>query len=79
MKKLWDPKTLAEHLGISVSWIYDRTRQQGPEMIPHVKLGKYLRFDPESTAFRSWLQSHEKGSVVGLPTQRRLQVVENKE
>ncbi len=32
----------AELLRVKVSWIYERTRTNS---IPHVKLGKYLRFD----------------------------------
>jgi predicted DNA-binding transcriptional regulator AlpA len=34
----------AERLGVPLSWIYNRVRQQGPEKIPHRKCGKYLRF-----------------------------------
>lgn len=32
----------AELLRVKVGWIYERTRTNS---IPHVKLGKYLRFD----------------------------------
>jgi excisionase family DNA binding protein len=32
----------AELLRVPVSWLYERTRANS---IPHVKLGKYLRFD----------------------------------
>jgi excisionase family DNA binding protein len=32
----------AELLRVPVSWLYERTRTNS---IPHVKLGKYLRFD----------------------------------
>ncbi len=34
----------AEILRVRVSWLYERTRTNG---IPHLKLGKYLRFDQE--------------------------------
>jgi excisionase family DNA binding protein len=34
----------AELLRVKVSWLYERTRTNS---IPHVKLGKYLRFDRE--------------------------------
>ena len=43
---LVDVKEMAKMLGVPVSWIYDRTRQ-GPEVIPHIKLGAYVRFNPE--------------------------------
>ncbi|HXG66854.1 MAG TPA: hypothetical protein VNO70_17260, partial [Blastocatellia bacterium] len=46
---------LADFLNVPVGWVYKRTRQNGPELIPHIKLGKYIRFDPESREFQSWL------------------------
>lgn len=54
----WDSDlmTVAETarvLHVPVSWVYERTRRRGRERIPHIKLGKYLRF--EITAVRSWL------------------------
>ena len=61
--KLWTPENLAEFLCVPVGWIYKRTRKNGPEMIPHIKLGKYLRFDPASSAFQDWLARLE--SVAG--------------
>jgi hypothetical protein len=56
--KFWSVATLAEFLGVSKTWIYDRTRANGPEIIPHAKFGKYVRFDPESRAFQEWLEGH---------------------
>jgi excisionase family DNA binding protein len=35
---------LAKRLNVPVSWIYQRTRL-GPKAIPHVKMGKYVRFN----------------------------------
>ena len=64
--KLWTPEILASYLGVPVSWIYKRTRKHGPELIPHVKLGKYVRFDPQSEAFQQWLKKHEKKSAESL-------------
>jgi hypothetical protein len=63
--KLWKPQDLADYLGVPVGWIYDRTRALGPESIPHIKLGKYLRFDPQSPAFQEWLERHEVGAKAG--------------
>ncbi len=45
---------VAELLNVPKSWVYDRARVAGRERIPHVKLGKYLRFD--ETAIREWLR-----------------------
>jgi hypothetical protein len=61
--KLWIPEDLADYLGVPVGWIYKHTRQRGPDLIPHIKLGKYLRFDPHSAAFQNWLASHETGGI----------------
>jgi len=46
MNKLITVNQLAEILRVPPSWIYQRTRL-GPEAIPFVKVGKYVRFDPE--------------------------------
>ena len=59
--KLWMPEDLSEFLSVPISWIYKRTRRNGPESIPHIKLGKYLRFDPDSAAFQEWLSCHQAG------------------
>ena len=37
---------MATILNVPVSWIYQRTCR-GPEGIPHVKIGKYVRFNPD--------------------------------
>ena len=36
---------VAELLNVPVSWVYERTRKRGAARLPHLKLGKYLRFD----------------------------------
>lgn len=43
-RKLVAVKEMAEILNVPVSWIYQRTRLGG---IPHIKVGKYVRFHPE--------------------------------
>ena len=35
---------VATLLRVPKSWVYERTRRRGTERLPHVKLGKYLRF-----------------------------------
>ncbi len=37
---------LAKILQVPVSWIYQRTRL-GQTAIPHIKFGKYVRFEPK--------------------------------
>ena len=43
---LVDVKEMATILGVKVSWLYQRTRL-GTGVIPFVRFGKYLRFEPE--------------------------------
>jgi len=54
--RLWTVREVANYLGVPTSWIYDRTGPQSRETIPHFKMGKYLRFDPDSEEFKAWLQ-----------------------
>jgi excisionase family DNA binding protein len=35
----------ARFLNVSVSWIYEHTRDDAQDRLPFVKLGKYVRFD----------------------------------
>jgi excisionase family DNA binding protein len=36
---------VAELLNVPVSWVYEHTRERGASRLPHLKLGKYLRFE----------------------------------
>ena len=47
---------LADRLKVPASWIYQRTRCRGHDRLPHIKIGKYLRF--EEKAVQSWLGRH---------------------
>jgi predicted DNA-binding transcriptional regulator AlpA len=47
---------VATWLKVSRSWIYERTRTRGPDRLPHIKLGKYLRFDPRR--IREYVSRH---------------------
>lgn len=60
--KLLGREEIAEYLGVPDSWVYDRTRRNGPDRIPHFKLGKYLKFDPDSEEFRQWMRTQFVGS-----------------
>ena len=45
---------LAGMLRVPVSWVYEHVRLRGRERIPHLKLGKYLRF--QEAEVRAWLR-----------------------
>jgi excisionase family DNA binding protein len=54
LDELMTVSEIAGFLKVPVSWVYERTRRRGIERLPHVKLGKYLRFSlPE---VKEWLQ-----------------------
>ena len=55
MDKIVDVVGLAETLGVPQSWVYRHTRSEVPDPIPHLKIGKYVRFDTNSQVFRDWL------------------------
>lgn len=40
-------KEMAGILKVPVSWLYQRT-MLGQKAIPHIKFGKYVRFDPDA-------------------------------
>ena len=40
------PQELAAILKVPVSWVYQRTRL-GQAAIPHLRVGRYVRFDPQ--------------------------------
>jgi len=46
-KVLVDVHEMAEILNVPVSWLYQRTRK-GQEGIPHMRVGKYIRFIPQT-------------------------------
>jgi excisionase family DNA binding protein len=60
MDKLLTVDELAELLAVPRSWIYERTRRDGPEIIPHFKVGKYVRFRLED--IQAFLRSKRCGT-----------------
>jgi excisionase family DNA binding protein len=51
---------MAEKLDVPVSWIYSRTRTNE---IPHLKIGKYVKFDPEKVML--WIQEQSETNLEG--------------
>lgn len=54
MERLLTVGEVADLLQVGPSWIYERTRRRGADRLPHIKLGKYLRF--EEDAIRAFLE-----------------------
>jgi excisionase family DNA binding protein len=43
-------REVADLLQVPSSWVYERTRRRGLEQLPHLKIGKYLRFEESALA-----------------------------
>jgi excisionase family DNA binding protein len=44
---------IAAALRVSRSWVYERVRKRGRDKMPHIKIGKYLRF--RLNEVRNWV------------------------
>jgi len=53
---LLTPREVAEMLRVPISWVYERTRRHGTARLPHLKIGKYLRFRKEDVL--GWLDEY---------------------
>lgn len=51
-----DSAELAARLNISESWVRDQVRTRAIEVIPHVRLGKYVRFRWGSPELETWAE-----------------------
>lgn len=56
---------VADLLRVPVSWLYERTRTNS---VPHVKLGKYLRFDRDELA--AWVNDLKRDGRGPAATRR---------
>lgn len=48
---------LAALLKIRKSWIYARTRERGPNAIPQIRIGKFIRFEKSSVL--DWIMKQQ--------------------
>lgn len=51
-----DSRELARRLTVPTSWIRDQVRARSEDPLPHVNLGKYVRFLWGSPALELWIQ-----------------------
>jgi len=49
---------LANALKVPKSWVYDKTRRKGEDIIPHLRVGKYCRFRLPDVV--EWLESQQE-------------------
>jgi hypothetical protein len=59
--EILDPEQLAERLTLPPSWVKDGTRSRASDPIPHLKLGKYVRFRWNSPELNAWIERRMKG------------------
>jgi hypothetical protein len=69
-----DSRELARRLTVPASWIRDQVRARSEDPLPHVNLGKYVRFLWGSPALELWIS---RRIVVG--NNRRLGRTQRKE
>ena len=53
---------LAESLKVPKSWVYSRSRETGPGVMPRVKVGKYVRFELDKVM--NWLRAQDDPRAV---------------
>lgn len=53
--RIWNPRNLAEFLGVSIHWVYKRCEKKAVDPVPRVPGVGRLRFDTDSLTFQSWL------------------------
>ena len=50
-----DSEELAKRWGVLESWIPDQVRRRALDPIPHLRFGKYIRFEYGSEPLSEWL------------------------
>ena len=56
---------VAQFLRVPLSWVYERCRKGAIDPLPHLKLGKYLRF--HKTDLLAFVNSLRRGDSRDLP------------
>ena len=51
-----DSRELARRWGVPVSWVRDQVRSRAEDPLPHVNLGKYVRFLWGSDGLELWIR-----------------------
>lgn len=58
LRKFLKAEELGELFGVRTRWIYDNVMPNSSDPIPHIRLGKYIRFNPDCPKFKAWLERH---------------------
>ena len=69
--ELLTPVELAHRLKVPVTWVRERTRNRNlhEDVIPHLRLGRYIRFQWGSPELDAWLNRrlYTKSRATSLP------------
>lgn len=49
---------MAETLDVPITWLYARTRLKGPNAVPHMKVGKYVKFKVDEVM--AWIEAQNE-------------------
>jgi hypothetical protein len=58
-----DAVELARRLNVPLSWVQEHTRSRIVDPIPHLKLGKFVRFEWGSAALEEWRERQRRGKT----------------
>ncbi len=58
-----DAVELANRWSVPISWIREGTRARAVDPIPHVRFGRYVRFEWNSPALNAWVAKRRRTSL----------------
>ncbi len=56
-------KKLAMRWDVPESWVRDQVRSRAVDPLPHVRLGRYIRFEWRSAELDDWWARHRRNGV----------------
>lgn len=66
-----DSAELAQRLKVPHTWVREQVRKRAVDPIPHIKLGRYVRFEWGGHALDAWLAKRRKGEKKNGPESRQ--------
>ncbi len=66
-----DAGELAKRWKVPQTWVYEYTRRRNGDHLPHVRLGRYRRFEWGSPALMEWWARHRVPSKRGGESKNR--------
>ena len=69
-EKLVGVNELANTLDVPPSWVYSRTRETGPDSIPRIMVGKYVKFQLDEVM--TWFVIFTAANLPALPVETKM-------